>query len=61
MIMKTISKEFMRKIIREQGILDTENYRYVAIDDTSAKRLPIRYIGTTAAIGAEWEKLTVRA
>ena len=58
--MKTISNEFLQKIIREQGILDTANYRYVAIDNTSVKRLPIEFIGTTAAIGAEWEWLAVR-
>ena len=58
--MKTISNEFMRKIIREQGVLDTKRYRYIAIGNTNAKRLPLSYIGTTAAIGAEWEPVTVR-
>ena len=58
--MKSITKEFAQKIIREQGILDTKSYRYVYVDANTVKRLPLSYIGTTATIGAEWEKLTVR-
>lgn len=58
--MKTIPKDFLRKIIDNQGILDTKAYRYVAIDNTSAKRMPIEFIGTTASINAEWEMVQVK-
>ena len=58
--MKTISKDFLKKIVANQGTLDTKTYRYVAIDYTSAKRMPIANIGTTAAINAEWEMVAVR-
>lgn len=58
--MKTITVEFMQKIINEQGILDTKKYRYVAIDRETAKRMPVEYVGTTASIDCEWEEVTVR-
>lgn len=59
--MKSVTKEFAQKIISEQGILDTKDYRYMYVDETTVKRLPISYIGTTAAIDAEWEELKIRA
>ena len=59
--MKSVTKEFAQKIISEQGILDTKDYRYMYVDETTVKRLPIIYIGTTAAIGAAWEELKIRA
>ena len=58
--MKTISKDLLKKIIANQGVLDTKTYRYVAIDYTSAKRMPIANIGTTDAINAEWEMVRAR-
>ena len=58
--MTTITGEFVKKIIAEGGILDTKNYRYVADDYTTVRRMPIEYIGTTAAIDAEWESVTVK-
>lgn len=58
--MTSITKDFMKKIIEEQGILDTRNYRYIAVDKETAARLPIGRIGTTAAIGAKWEEVKVR-
>ena len=59
--MKSVAKEFAQKIISGQGILDTKDYRYVYVDANTVKRLPLSYIGTTAAIGAEWEELKIRA
>lgn len=59
--MKTITKEFICKIIANGGILDTKKYRYVAFDYETAKRMPVNYLDTTAAIGYEWEIVTVRA
>ena len=59
--MKSVTKEFAQKIISEQGILDTKDYRYMYVDETTVKRLPISYIGTTAAIGAAWEELKIEA
>ena len=58
--MKSVTKEFAQKIISEQGILDTKDYRYMYVDANTVKRLPLSYIGTTAAIGADWEPVTVR-
>ena len=59
--MKSVTKEFAQKIIREQGILDTKDYRYMYVNENTIKRLPLSCIGTTATINAEWEVLTVRA
>ncbi len=58
--MKSVTKEFAQKIISEQGILDTKDYRYMYVDANTVNRLPMSYIGTTAAIGAAWEPVTVR-
>lgn len=58
--MKTITKEFAQKIIREQGILDTRTYRYVYdTTDGSYRRIRKEYLDTTAAC-TEWETVTVK-
>lgn len=59
--MKTISKDFWYKIARAGGILDTNKYRYVAIDRDTAKRALITNLGTTAMLEQDaWEILKVR-
>lgn len=59
--MKTISKEFMHKIIRAGGVLDTKKYRYDAVDMTTVRRALIANLDTTAMLeeGA-WEVIKVR-
>lgn len=59
---KTISKEFYKKIAREQGILDTKTYRYVIIDQTTVKRIRREYLDTTASLphSCNWEVMTVK-
>ena len=58
--MKTITKEFAQKIIRNQGVLDTRIYRYVYdTTDGSYRRIRKEYLDTTAAC-TEWEAVTVK-
>ena len=58
--MKTITAEFAKKIIREQGVLDTRIYRYVYdTTDGSYRRIRKEYLDTTAAY-TEWEAVPVR-
>ena len=57
--MKTITAEFAKKIIRNQGILETDTYRYVYEMDGSYRRIRKEYLDTTAAY-TEWEAVTVR-
>lgn len=57
--MKTITKEFAQKIIRNQGILETDTYRYVYEMDGSFRRIRKEYLNTTA-IYTEWETVTVK-
>ena len=47
-----MKKEFIERIIRE-GTVDTRNYRY-RVFEGEIIRLPIEYLGTTAAFGG-WE------
>lgn len=57
--MKTITKAFAQKIIRNQGILETATYRYVYEMDGSFRRIRKEYLDTTAAC-TEWETVTVK-
>ena len=58
--MKTITKAFAQKIIREQGVLDTRTYRYIYdTADDSFRRIRREYLDTTAAY-TEWETVTVK-
>ena len=58
--MKTITKAFAQKIIREQGVLDTRTYRYIYdTTDDSFRRIRKEYLDTTAAY-TEWETVTVK-
>ena len=57
--MKTITKEFAQKIIRNQGILETDTYRYVYEMDGSFRRIRKEQLDTTAAC-TEWETVTVK-
>ena len=58
--MKTITKEFAQKIIRNQGILDTMTYRYVYdTTDGSYRRIRKEHLDTTA-VYTEWETVTVK-
>ena len=56
--MKTITKEFAQKIIRNQGILETDTYRYVYEMDGSFRRIRKEHLDTTA-VYTEWETVTV--
>lgn len=56
--MKTITKEFAQKIIRNQGILETDTYRYV-YEDGSFRRIRKEHLDTTA-VYTEWETVTVK-
>lgn len=51
--MANLKKAFLDRVIRE-GIVDTRNYRYV-YKGNIIKRLPIKYLDTTAAID-NWEE-----
>lgn len=57
--MKTITKEFAQKIVRNQGILETATYRYVYEMDGSFLRIRKEYLGTTASY-TKWETVTVK-
>lgn len=60
--MKTISKEFAKKISGTQtGVYDTKRYRYVNLSEYYW-RIPRYFIGTTVALDwRNWERLEVRA
>ena len=47
--MKTITKEFAQKIIRNQGILETATYRYV-YEEGSFRLIRKEYLDTTANV-----------
>ena len=58
--MKTITKEFAQKIIRNQGILETATYRYIYdTENGSFKRIRKEHLDTTA-VYTEWETVTVK-
>lgn len=58
--MKTITKAFAQKIIRNQGIIETATYRYIYdTENGSFKRIRKEYLDTTAAC-TEWENVTVK-
>jgi len=58
--MKTITKEFAKKIINEHGTLDTRIYRYVYdITNDSYRRIRKEYLDTTS-VYTEWETVTVK-
>ena len=57
--MKTITKEFAKKIVRNQGILETPTYRYVYEMDGSFLRIRKEYLDTTASY-TKWETVTVK-
>ena len=57
--MKTITKEFAQKIIRNHGILETDTYRYVYEMDGSFRRTRKEHLDT-AAVCTEWETVTVK-
>ena len=54
--MANLKKAFLNRVIRE-GIVDTRNYRYVC-NGNIIKRLPIKYLNTTAAID-NWETVII--
>lgn len=59
--MKTITKEFLKKIKAENGILDTGKYRYWYIDDDTARRTELAKLDTTAMLEPDaWEIVKVR-
>lgn len=60
--MKTISKEFAKKIDNTvNGVYDTNRYRYITLG-SSYYRASQNVIGTPDALGWEnWERLEVRA
>ena len=57
--MKTITKEFAQKIIRNQGILETDTYRDVYERDGSFRGIRKEHLDTTAGY-TEWETVTVK-
>ena len=58
--MKTITKAFAQKIIRNQGIIETATYRYIChTENGSFKRIRKEHLDTTAAC-TEWETVTVK-
>ena len=58
--MKTITKAFAQKIIRNQGSIETSTYRYIYdTENGSFERIRKEYLDTTAAY-AEWETVTVK-
>ena len=60
--MKTISKEFAKKISGTQtGVYDTKRYRYINRSEYYW-RISLECVGTTAALDwCNWERLEVRA
>ena len=58
--MKTITKAFAQKIIRNQGIIETATYRYIYdTENGSFKRIRKEYLDTTEAY-TKWETVTVK-
>ena len=58
--MKTITKAFAQKIIRNQGIIETATYRYIYdTENGSFKRIRKEHLDTTA-VYTEWETVTVK-
>ena len=58
--MKTITKAFAQKIIRNQGIIETATYRYIYdTENGSFERIRKEHLDTTAAY-TEWETVTVK-
>lgn len=59
--MTTITKEFLAKIMRNNGVYDTAKYRYWYVDSDTAQRTEITKLDTNAMLSAgAWELVRVR-
>lgn len=59
--MTTITKEFLAKIMRNNGVYDTAKYRYWYVDNDTVQRTEITKLDTNAMLSAgAWELVRVR-
>lgn len=59
--MTTITKEFLAKIMRNNGVYDTAKYRYWYVDNDTVQRTEITKLDTNAMLSAgAWELVRIR-